>query len=254
MIITKELLQEHNACSDGLKWFNARFPDGCDLDNMDFGKLRDCSTNYIWWFYDNIERDDRLLLLCGVNSSSGVRWSDGVNRSYGVSASDGVSESCGVNTSNGVSRSGGVNASDGVNRSRGVSASDGVSESFGVNQSFGILDCFGVDSALFLANKPRVYSIFAVEVNGERYSGVWGELYEKLNGWVPTFNNIKTLYLKSGNSWKDTPIDKAEEIQKEEAWADMPKAAIDYIASLPEFDADMFFKITGIKVGGLEND
>ena len=218
MIITKELLQEHNACSDGLKWFNARFPDGCDLDNMDFGKLRDCSTNYIWWFYDNIERDDRLLLLCGVNSSSGVRWSDGVNRSYGVNASD------------------------------------GVNASYGVNQSFGILDCFGVDSALFLTNKPRVYSIFAVEVNGERYSGVWTELYEKLNGWVPTFNNIKTLYLKSGNSWKDTPIDKAEEIQKEEAWADMPKAAIDYIASLPEFDADMFSKITGIKVGGLEND
>ena len=34
---------------------------------------------------------------------------------------------------------------------------------------------------------------------------------------------------------------------KEEAWRDMPREAIEYIKSLPEFDGDMFYEITGIK-------
>ena len=40
----------------------------------------------------------------------------------------------------------------------------------------------------------------------------------------------------------------AKAIQKEEAWADMPKEAIEYIKSLPEFNAKIFFEVTGIEV------
>ena len=72
-------------------------------------------------------------------------------------------------------------------------------------------------------------------------------LSEKADGWKPTFNNLKSLYLKSGREWKKTPIPNAEEISKEEAWKDMPKEMVEYIKSLPEFDAEMFFEITGIK-------
>ncbi len=32
-----------------------------------------------------------------------------------------------------------------------------------------------------------------------------------------------------------------------DAWEGMPRAAVDYVRSLPEFDAAMFEKITGIK-------
>lgn len=71
---------------------------------------------------------------------------------------------------------------------------------------------------------------------------------KKLNGWVPTFNNLKSLYLKSGSSWKLTPIPNAKEISKKEAWESMPKEAIEYIKSLEEFDKDMFEEITGIEV------
>ena len=77
---------------------------------------------------------------------------------------------------------------------------------------------------------------------------MWITLQKKLNGWTPTFNNLKSLYLKSGSDWKLTPIPNAKEISKKEAWGSMPKEAIEYIKSLEEFDKDMFEEITGIEV------
>ena len=128
----------------------------------------------------------------------------------------------------------------------GVNTSSGVNWSGGVNGSFGILNSYGVDCALFLANKKRVYLIFGKEVSEGRYLEVKNNLYEKLGIWEPNFNNIKALYLKNGSDWKLTPIKNAEEIARQEAWRDMPREAVEYIASLPEFDADMFFEITCI--------
>ena len=122
----------------------------------------------------------------------------------------------------------------------------GVNGSDGVSWSFGILNSYGVDRALFLANKKRVYLIFGKEVSEGRFLEVENNLYRKLGSWRPTFNNIKALYLKNGSDWKLTPIKNAEEISKQEAWKDMPREAVEYIASLSEFDADMFFEITCI--------
>lgn len=83
------------------------------------------------------------------------------------------------------------------------------------------------------------------------------EVFNKLNSfdWRPTFNNLKSLYLKSGSKWEETPIPKAKEISKEEAWADMPKEMLVYIRGLKEFNAKIFYEITGIKTkGGSKKD
>ncbi len=141
-----------------------------------------------------------------------------------------------------------VNKSNGVNRSFGVNGSDGV------NCSFGVLNCKGVSNALFLTDKKETYSIFGTEVSKIRYKEVKTEFYNLLKGWRPTFNNLKSLYLKFGSEWKLTPIQNAEEIQKEEAWKDMPIAAIKYVMSLEEFDKDMFFKITSIDTDFIKED
>ena len=119
--------------------------------------------------------------------------------------------------------------------------------SYGVNNSFGILNSRGVDHALFLANKPRQYTVFGMEVPEDRFDEVYRTLMTKLNGWRPIFNNIKALYLANGSDWKLTPIQNAQVLSRKEAWADMPEAAIDYVRSLPEFDAGMFEEITGIE-------
>ena len=75
-------------------------------------------------------------------------------------------------------------------------------------------------------------------------------LMKELGGWKPTFNNIKALWLAHGSDWKLTPIKNAEELSKKEAWESMPPGAIKYVSSLPEFDANMFKRITGIEVKG----
>ena len=188
MFVTYDLLKEHGACKDGLKWFKDNYPNGCELS-----EVQDAPSEFVWWFYNNVQQDNRLYRLCGVNHSYGV------NCSYGVS------------------------------------------------YSFGISNSFGVDMALFLANKPRTYSIFGHEVSERRFLEVEEILYNKLNGWRPTFNNIKALYLANGSDWKLTPIKDAEEISKKEAWASMPKEAVEYVKSLPEYDAEMFREITGIE-------
>ena len=142
----------------------------------------------------------------------------------------------------------GVNESYGVNKSNGVNLSYGVNESKGVNLSYGILNSYGVSNALFLANKTQTYTIFGKNVTKEKFNEVWKIFHKKLNGWVPTFNNLKSLYLKSGSDWELTPIPNAKEISKKEAWGSMPKEAIEYIKSLEEFDKEMFEEITGIEV------
>ena len=137
--------------------------------------------------------------------------------------------------------------SNGVNGSGGVNWSNGVNVSDGVNWSFGILNCRGVSHALFLADCPEKYTVFGKEVSEEDWYSIQAELYQKLGNWRPTFNNIKALYLAHGSDWKLTPVEDAEELSRREAWAGMPQEAIDFVRSLPQFDADMFEKITGIR-------
>ena len=141
-----------------------------------------------------------------------------------------------------------VKNSNGVNRSYGVNYSYGVNGSYGVNRSYGVLNSFGVDCSIFEANKKRTYRCFGKDVTEARYNEIWETLHEKLNGWYPKFHNMFELYLKSGSEWKLTPVGDTVDNTKEKAWSDMPFEAIEYVKSLPEFDSDMFFEITGIDV------
>jgi hypothetical protein len=122
-----------------------------------------------------------------------------------------------------------------------------------VNWSYGVFNSFGVDRAIFLANKKRTQLIFGKEVSEERYNEVWDKLHNKLNGWKPSFNNAFELYLKSGGEWGKVEAEKIyptlENWQEPyEAWKTMPKEAIDYLISLPEFDAEIFKIVTEINV------
>ena len=117
-----------------------------------------------------------------------------------------------------------------------------------------LMDCFEFYDCVTWNKIAKVEALGEVKtddkkcVTNEKFNEVWKIFHKKLNGWVPTFNNLKSLYLKSGSSWKLTPIPNAKEISKKEAWGSMPKEAIEYIKSLEEFDKDMFEEITGIEV------
>lgn len=50
-----------------------------------------------------------------------------------------------------------------------------------------------------------------------------------------------------GSDWKKVPLYRIKEKTQAEMWADMPAETVEYIKSLPEFDAQIFKQITGIK-------
>lgn len=245
MCITAEFFKETGLSDDKIKWFNDHFPEECELNI----KTSASTTDFI------VPMND------GVNESEGVSCSQGVNRSFGVNSSSSVNwsfdvnRSSDVNVSSGVNESYGVNRSDGVNRSYDVNGSRGVNHSRAVTGSFGILNCVKVSNALFLANRTNTnaWTIFGKEVSERDWKSIRFTLHEKLGDWYPIFNNIHALYLKSGSNWDhvhyedEKGISKLKELSKEEAWAGMPQEAIDFVRSLPQFDADMFYEITGIR-------
>ena len=126
-----------------------------------------------------------------------------------------------------------------------INASNGVDESNGIWNSFGIQNSFGVSNSLFLASKKVTWNIFGKEVDKERFNEVKTKLFEKIGDWRPYFNNAFDIKKKEG--WEYTDPGKIKEKSNKEAWERMPKEAIDYVKSLPEFDAEMFDEITGIK-------
>ena len=147
----------------------------------------------------------------------------------------------------------GANRSYGVNRSDGVNWSDGVNRSYGVNWSDGVINSYGVDKSIFCANKPRAFSLFQKEVSEERFDEVWRQIHSLTDGWFPKFNNAFELYLKNGSDWSRVDVSEITSTLSEwekphEAWKDMPKPLLEYIQSLPEFDAGIFMRVTGIDV------
>lgn len=229
MYITLKMLRDTGAFPDAIRWLKENFPNGYELEDDFFAKLEKqaCPASFIWWIYNHIKRDVRLYELCGVNNSDAVDYSTGVRYSHGVIYSSNIESSNGVRYSSNVTRSNGVSSSGGVGHSCGVNHSLGVECSEGVSNSFFIDNCSGVSGALFLADKPRTYSIFGKSVPESRFNEVKNQLFDLLNGWLPTFGDIKELPTKK-------------------AWCGMPKAAIDYVRSLPEFDAQIFQQVTGI--------
>ena len=192
-------------------------------------------------FINLIQEDLQNNVPNGVNESYGVNWSNGVNSSYGVDWSNGVNSSYGVSSSYGMSLSKGVNVSDGVNKSNGVNVSYGVSESNGVNRSYGILECEGISRAIFCYKKSGKLMAFNKRITEERFNEIFAELNSF--GWYPKFNNAEQL--KGDLEWYETNIPAIKSVDNKTAWGSMPEEMLNYIKSLPEYDEQIFNKITG---------
>ncbi len=148
--------------------------------------------------------------------------------------------------SKGVARSEGVAWSKGVVGSEGVVGSKGVARSKGVVGSFAVKNSSGISAGLFVDSYHNNYLLFNKPVSEARFQEVNNKLLKILNGWAPTYNNLKSLFIKSGKDWKSTPITDAKIIQKEEAWVGIPLKAIKYLKSLEEYDETIFHEITGL--------
>lgn len=95
-----------------------------------------------------------------------------------------------------------------------------------------ILCCDINGASLMIFNKP---------VSEERFKEVWSKL-----AWQPYFTNALELKEKYGNGdWSKTPAHAITSRSKREVYAEMPDYIHEYIKSMPEYDDDIFKKITG---------
>lgn len=140
-----------------------------------------------------------------------------------------------------VDGSNAVNNSYGVSDSAAVDVSHAVCSCRAVVNSFGLRDCEAVSCSLFCCGiEGKTLCIFNKEITPERYK----EVFEKITsfGWGPKFNNFYDL--KGDKAWYTIPFPKFDYVGNKTAWSKMPEEMRDYIQSLPEYDDEIFKKIT----------
>ena len=146
-------------------------------------------------------------------------YGSGISNGYGISDGYGISNGSGISDGYGISYGYGVNRSKHCRKCEGISC---------------CLLCYGLEGAkLMLFNKP---------ISKERFE----EVYSELSSWYPNFTNAEELKEKYGNGeWCATPAPAIVGRTAKEAYAEMPTELVEYIKSLPEYDDEIFRKITG---------
>ncbi len=179
-----------------------------------------------------------------VSRSNAVRGSDAVSWSNAVSRSNAVSNSNAVINSNAVSSSEAVSWSNAVSCSDAVSWSDAVKSSSAVTGSFAIKNCEAVKDSLFCYKKECVkYNLFNKKIEKETLFEVRSKLKSFM--WTPKYDNFYDL--KGNKEWYSIAFPELMVVDDKTAWSKIPTEMLEYIKSLPQFDAKIFKEITGLE-------
>ena len=173
----------------------------------------------------------------GISGVFGIRNGSGISDGPGISDGSGISYGSGISCGYGISDGSGISGGFGIRNGSGISDGYGIYSSKHCRKCEGIsrcIFCYGLEGAkLMLFNKP---------ITEERFN----EVNEKFGGWYPKFTNAEELKGKYGNGeWCATPAPAITSRTAKETYAGMPTELVDYIKSLPEYDEEIFRKITG---------
>ena len=134
-------------------------------------------------------------------------------------------------------------ATNGISDGSGISYGYGISDGYGIYGSKHCLKCEGISRCIFCYGlEGAKLMLFNKPITKERFN----EVNEKLGGWYPKFTNAEELKEKYGNGeWHATPALAITGRTAKEAYAEMPTELVEYIKLLPEYDDEIFRKITG---------
>ena len=146
-----------------------------------------------------------------------------------------TSYSCAVRGSSAVSYSSAVSDSNAVSGSRAVSYSNAVSGSYAIYNSEAVKNCIFCYEV-----ECKKYYVFNKRVKKERFE----ELYIRITGfnYFPKYDNFYEL--KGNNEWWAIAFPELMTVDNKTAWSKMPKEVDEYIRALPEFDEEIYKKIT----------
>jgi len=66
--------------------------------------------------------------------------------------------------------------------------------------------------------------------------------------WYPKQTNAFELYTQCGNEWSKINTSDLTYKDWDKSWKDMPTEMVEYLQSLPEFNADLFKEIIGLDI------
>lgn len=123
---------------------------------------------------------------------------------------------------------------------------NGGSTIYGGYQILYCSDCEGISRSIFCYKKSGKLYVFNKKTNASRLKKIWDDL--RSFNWYPKFTNAEELLVKYGGKWECVPPHRIKVRGEKEAYADMPQGMLEYIKAMPEFNAEIFKKITGIEV------
>ena len=185
------------------------------------------------YYCNDIKHSDAVIFSNDIKHSRAIGDSHNINLAYGIfvckniDCSNAINQSTNVWFSDGVSAckniylSHAVFASGNIYSSHAVTKSFGVSDSFAVGSCYAIKKCFGIYRSAFCFGESGRYKIFNKQVDYERAKKVISDLW---------------------NLWS------YDELLENNLWNYMSNELKDYIKSLPEYDAEIFKKITGVEL------
>lgn len=168
------------------------------------------------------------------------------SKGYKLICNDGIYNSHGTIDSYATSFSCATYNSYGTIYSYATAYSKGTAESCATAFSYGIFRCCGVYKSAFCIGKNGIANyLFNKQSDEERCQEVITKL--KTFNYYPKYTNYSELLDEADDKWESVCFSKLKTQGNTNAWADMPSEMLEYIKSLPEFDAKVFEQITGIK-------
>ena len=106
-------------------------------------------------------------------------------------------------------------------------------------------NCQGCKSCICCLDYTGKNAVFNQQASEQRVNEIKNNICELAGDWFPKFTNAYEVYAANGQDWLSTPAPKIQGMDRAYAYADMPQELVDYIKSLPEFDANIWRQITG---------
>ena len=197
--------------------------------------------------------DDFLAVIkqqssAAIDAENNIRGGRSIRGGYNIYGGRDIRG--GYNIYGGRDISGGRSISGGYNIYGGCDISGGRSI-YGGENCMGAYDimfcrnCQGCKSCICCLDYTGKNAVFNQQASEQHVNEIKNSIRELTGDWLPKFTNAYELYAANGQDWSSTPVPKIEARDRTYAYADMPQKLVDYIKSLPEFDADIWQQITG---------
>ena len=158
MLITAEVLRQHNACEQGIKYIERFYPNGAEM--IDIIRNKHINKEFLHWGREHLTNNEEDLaaycVACGIENSEGFWYSQKVSNSKYVIKSNNIKDSTSVFYSTDVSNSTDIADSENVENSHQVFYSSMVDTSNKIVKGQNIVESTNICNSTMVARSVNV--------------------------------------------------------------------------------------------------